>query len=150
MCYPSQGLFAASLIKFYNIVSHTSTLLPFLPPYFLFFFLPLFCQPLTSFPCIPLSNCTVEGNETVQEYNSGNLNQSSLASISIFFTVCKCQDAFIYVYKVLCVCMCVAASTTYVCTHICCSFRSVVYSVELTVKILALGPHCFFTKAWNV
>ncbi len=42
----------------------------------------------------------------------------------------------------------------YVCVNIyvfaCCFLCSVVYSVELTVKILALGPHSFFTKAWNV
>ena len=35
-------------------------------------------------------------------------------------------------------------------TYVCCSLHIVVYSVELTVKILALGPHSFFTKAWNV
>ena len=34
--------------------------------------------------------------------------------------------------------------------HTCCPLHSVVYSVEITVKILALGPRSFFTKAWNV
>ena len=153
MCYPSQGLFAVSLIKFYNIVSHTSTLLPFLPPYFLFFFLPLFSQTLANllYPVSPsptaqwkvmklYRNTTVEISIKVhwQAYPFSSL------SVSVRMRLYMCTKYYVFV------CVLQHQLHMYVCTHICCSLRSVVYSVELTVKILALGPHCFFTKAWNV
>ena len=158
--HPTQGLFAPPLIKSYHLCipcKHTQTLLlsptSLLPPP-----LPsiILSYPFASFhPESLLSYCTVEGNETVQGYHLGNRDQRSLASISIFFTVCKCHvcvpmhSAYVHNSIHMYVRM-LHASTTYVCTHICYLLCSVVYSVELTVKILALGPHSFFTKAWNV
>ena len=96
-------------------------------------------------PC-PSSPTAVEGNETVQGYH---LNRDWISSISIFFTVCKCMYVLMhsaYVHNSIHMYVCMYASTTFTCCLLC----SVVYSVELTVKILALGPHSFFTKAWNV
>ena len=103
-------------------------------------------SPLSSsshLPPSPHPPTAVEGDETVQDFNNSNVSGDWLSRISIFFTVRKWWDVS------MCTFVC-----TYVChistAYVCCSFHPVVYSVELTVKILALGPHSFFTKAWNV